>query len=174
MQLLKYGLLLGALAMWTGCSSSTPTTPDQHAEEEHDHGHDHAHDHPTHGPHKGSLIELGNEAYHGELVHNDETGEVTIYLLDSAAKEPVTTSATEVTINVTQNGNGQQFTLPAVGGEAMSSQFASNDPALGKALDAEGAEAQLVVTIGDNQYRGQIEHHHDHDHDGHDHAGHDH
>ncbi len=43
------------------------------------------HSHPTEGPHHGTLIELGKEEYHAELVHDDKM--VTIYILDSAAKK---------------------------------------------------------------------------------------
>ena len=129
----------------------------------HDHGDEHAH--PSEGPHHGSLIELGNEEYHAELVHDDEKGNVTIYLLDDHAKAPVAITAAEVTINVPHNGQGSQFKLPAVGAaEGKASEFASNDPALAESLDTEGAEAQLVVTINDKQYRGSVAHDHDHDH----------
>ena len=30
------------------------------------------HAHPSEGPHGGSLIELGNEEYHAELVHDEQ------------------------------------------------------------------------------------------------------
>lgn len=155
-----------------GCNGSPKASggADEHEHSEgdgHDHGDEHAH--PTEGPHHGALIELGNEEYHAELVHNDEAGTVTIYLLDGHAEAPVNTSSPEITINVTMDGQGNQFKLPAVDATAgKSSEFASSDPALAKALDAEGAKAQLVVTIGEKQYRGSVAHDHDHDHE-HDH-----
>jgi len=43
----------------------------------------------------------------------------------------------------------------------------SPDAELGEYLEREGAEAQLVVTINGKQYRGKIEHHHDHGADDH-------
>ena len=151
-----------------GCNGS-PTAPGgaddhQHSEGDgHDHGDEHAH--PTEGPHHGVLIELGNEEYHAELVHDDQAGSVTIYVLDDHAKEPVTISASEVTINLTHDGKGSQYKLPAVEtSEGKASQFASSDPALAEGLDAEGAKAQLVITINDKQYRGSVAHDHDQDH----------
>ena len=185
---LKHSLLslsvAGSLAL-VGCGASTApkASPqaghDDHADhDDHAHGADeHAgHDHPTEGPHHGSLIELGNEDYHAELVHDDAAGSVTIYLLDSAVKNAVPIEATELLINMTHDGEAEQFTLaasPDAGDPAgKSSRFVSTDAHLGEDLDHEGAEAKLVVTIAGKQYRGDI--HHDHDHEGHAHEGHGH
>src|SRR3989337_1170847 len=77
--------------------------------------HDHAH--PSEGPHGGSLIELGAEEYHAELIHDDQAGTVTIYLLDSAAKAAVAIDAPDVTINLTHEGRGEQFKLAAAAEE---------------------------------------------------------
>jgi hypothetical protein len=125
------------------------------------------HAHPSEGPHGGSLIELGNEEYHAELVHDDAAGTVTIYLLDSAAKTSVPIEAIEIIINLTHDGQGEQFKIAAVGDQGdptgKSSRFVSNDAELAKELDHEHAEAQLVVVIDGKQYRGAIEHHHGHD-----------
>jgi hypothetical protein len=38
------------------------------------------------GPHKGTLIELGEEEYHAELVNDEKTHTATIYLLDGEVK----------------------------------------------------------------------------------------
>jgi hypothetical protein len=134
-----------------------------------------AHDHPDGGPHGGSLIELGNEEFHAELVHDDQTGTVTIYLLDSAAKASVPIAAADVSINVTHEGAGEQFKLTASADQndpqGMSSRFVSSDAELAKELDHGHAEAQLAVTINGKPYRGRIAHNHGHDEGGHDHAG---
>ena len=126
------------------------------------------HDHPSEGPHHGSLIELGNEEYHAELVHDEANGTVTIYLLDSGAKGAVAIEATDVAINLKQDGKPAQFKLPAEPDAAdtagKSSRFASKDAELAKALDAEGAEPRLVVKIDGKSYTGKLAHDHDHDH----------
>ncbi len=174
-----------------GCGSSTqapkasPHTghedheghDDHEGHEGHDHDahpHDEGHAHPSEGPHHGSLIELGNEDYHGELVHDHATGSVTIYLLDSAVKNAVPIEATELLVNLTHDGEAEQFKLAASpqadDPSGKSSRFVCTDEHLGEDLDHEGTEAKLVVTIEGKQYRGDI--HHDHDHEGHDHDDH--
>lgn len=127
---------------------------------------DGGHAHPEHGPHAGMLIELGEEEYHGELVHDEKAGTVTVYLLDGAGKNSVGIEAAEVTINVKQGEKASQFKLAAsresTDPEGKSSKFVSSEKALGEALDDEKAEAHLVVSIGGKQFRGKIDAHHDH------------
>ena len=188
----NFNRLLGALcvtaglAFWVGCDnspSSEKASEGGHAHEEgHDHGeegHDHEvpHNHPTEGPHHGSLIELGDEEYHGEFLHDEKAGTVTVYVLDSAAKKVVPVAAGTTTINVRLKDGAKSFQLkasPAEGDPAgKSSRFVSSEKALHEAIDAEGAEARFRVTIGGTPYSGKIpahDHDHDHDHgDGHKH-----
>ena len=72
---LKTTLAIMAVGMFTFAGCSEPSGGDQFSEVS---AHDneqatedpHAgHAHPSHGPHGGDLIELGNEEYHAELVH---------------------------------------------------------------------------------------------------------
>lgn len=132
------------------------------------------HDHPSEGPHHGGLIELGNEEYHAELVHDDAAGTVTIYILDSSAKTAVPIEASELLINLSHDGEAEQFKLAATPDVrdplGQSSRFTSTNAELAEDLDHEGAEAQIVVTIMGKQFRGKISH----DHDGDDHEGHGH
>lgn len=156
---------LTACLVLTGCgkgpgsveSSPPPATVD-------------AHDHPTEGPHHGSLIELGNEEYHAELVHDEQTGAITVYILDSSAKRAVPIDATELTVNLSHDGQAEQFSLAASPESSdppgQSSRFASSDAQLAEGLDHEDAQAQLVASINGKQFRGNISH--DHDHEGHD------
>lgn len=112
------------------------------------------------------MIELGKEAYHAELVRDDKANSVTIYVLDSAAKNPVAIDAADVAINVKHEGKGEQFKLAASPQETdppgKSSRFVSDNAELAKDLDAAGADAQLVLDIAEKQFRGKIEHGHDH------------
>ena len=82
-------------------SSPPPATIDPHA------GHAHA----SEGPHHGELIELGNEEYHAELLHDGSS--VTIYVLSGAADQQVAIDATEIVINTTHDGKPEQFQLAA-------------------------------------------------------------
>ena len=133
-------------------TSPPPATVDGHA-------------HPTEGPHHGGLIELGNEEYHAELVHDDEAGTVTIYILDGAATTQVPIDATEITINVKHDGTPEQFSLAASPDandpQGKSSRFLSSDAELAHHLDEEGAEPRLVLSINGKSYRGTIAHEHD-------------
>lgn len=129
-------------------------------------GHD-EHAHPSEGPHGGSLIELGNEEYHAELVHDDAAKTVTIYLLDAAAKVSVPIDAAELIINLKHEGRGEQFKV-AASPEASdppgkSSRFVSTDAELAEDLDHEDAEPQLAVKINGKQYRGAFAHEHGHE-----------
>lgn len=134
------------------------------------------HAHPTEGPHGGGLIELGNEEYHAEIVHDEATHAVTVYLLDSAAKKLVPIYATEILVNLSHDGKAEQFPLKATPQSSdptgKSSRFASTDEELADDLDHEDIKAQLAVEIGGKQYRGEI--HHDHDHEEGSHEEHEH
>ena len=126
------------------------------------------HSHPIEGPHHGMLIELGKEEYHAELVHDDKS--VTIYILDSGAKESVPIDAQELVINLVHDSKPEQFKLaanPDAGDPSgKSSRFALQDAELIEELEHDHAAAKLSVLIGGKSYRGEIKH----DHAGHDHA----
>jgi len=132
---------------------------------------EHGHEHPSEGPHHGHLVELGNEEFHAEVVHEKDT--VTVYILDGTAKSAVPIEATELTINLSHDGKPEQFKLDAsrdsADPEGKSSRFVSKDEHLGEALDAKGSSGKLVVTIQGKQYTGKVSHDHDHDHAGHKH-----
>ncbi len=167
-----FAVLTVSLAFYgcTGQNSGGAGSPkDDHAGHDHngEHGEHDGHDHPAEGPHHGILIELGNETYHAELVHDEQSGTVTIYILDSGAKTAVPIDATELTINLKHDGQGEQFKLaasPDAGDPAgKSSRFVSSDAELGEDLEHEGADARLVAVIDGKSYSGDIAHH-DHDH----------
>lgn len=138
-----------------------------------DHGGDDAtsesddHVHPDEGPHGGHLIELGDEEYHAELLHDDATHTVTVYILDGTGKEEVGIDQTSIALQVYQDGEYVTHTLAAVGGEAKSSEFSLADENLcDLLLDSEELKGRLNVTIDGQDYVGTIDHH------GHDHADH--
>ena len=177
----RFALPLTLTAMLVaGCSNDAPTSPETSGPPEtsgaletsgppNTMDSQDVHAHPTEGPHHGDLIELGNEEYHAELLHDEGAGTVTIYVLDSTAKEQVSIDATEVTINAKHNGKPEQFKLAASPDvndpQGKSSRFVSNDKELARHLDEEGADPRLVLTINGKSYRGVITH----DHEGHNH-----
>lgn len=152
----------------TGCSESRSTPSGNTITElppETD-GHE-GHAHPSEGPHHGDLVELGNEEFHAEVVHG-EAGSVTVYILDSSAKTAVPIDATELSINVSHDGNAEQFKLPAereaTDPEGKSSRFSIKDEELAKDLDDHDATAKLVVMIDGKSFSGQIKHEHETEH----------
>ncbi|ADG66515.1 hypothetical protein Plim_0668 [Planctopirus limnophila DSM 3776] len=163
-------------SLMAGCggepSSAKQTTTSATPAKPHD---DHGHAHSAEGPHHGQLVELGNDEYHAEVVHDDEAGTVTIYLLDGSAKNSVPIEATDVIVNVSLEGKAEQFKLPATPDTndpaGKSSKFVSQDKVLCEKLDAHGVSAKLVVTVDGKPFSGKLAHSHDH---GHDHEGGDH
>ncbi|MGD9722646.1 MAG: hypothetical protein AB7O59_15040 [Pirellulales bacterium] len=172
------GRLLGAaliLAALVGCSAkSGPDTEAKPAEQHHEgDGHDHGDEKHSHiGPHGGHLIELGQEAYHAELVHDEKTHQVTIYLLDGQVKKSVAISQPELTVNMLVAGSPRQFKLAAVPQASDSppsaSCFQAENEELCDALCEPGAKGRLNVSIQGKHFVGEIEQH-EHDADGHEH-----
>lgn len=129
----------------------------------------HAHSHSSEGPHHGMLIELGKEDYHAELVHDDATATVTIYILDSSVTKSVPITAKHITLNMRAGGKPQQFVLAAQPqkGEATGSASAftvtGND--LCRAIDEHGVTGRLNVEIEGKMYVGKVGgHSHAHQH----------
>ena len=129
----------------------------------------HAHAHPTEGPHHGALIELGKEDYHAELVHDDATNTVTIYILDGAAKDAVAIEPKQLTLNLLVGGKPQQFQLAAMpqstDPEGKCSAFGCTSEPMCKAIDAKGTTGRLNVEVSGKRFVGKLgahSHHHPH------------
>ena len=125
-----------------------------------------AHAHPTEGPHGGHLIELGNEEYHAELLHDENTHTVTIHLLDGPATQAVSVPLPEITLQLFQDGEFVKYGLKAVPGPEDAQGSASRFELVDKSLcDAFGHEdetrGRLQITIAGKPFTGTI------DHDGH-------
>ncbi len=156
----------GLLALTIGCAGSkTDASKSKTAASKKS---AHAHPHPSEGPHGGHLIELGNEEYHGEVTHPEgdkDEQQITVYVLDSSAKESVAIEATDVTINVKQDGKPAQFKLEASpdegDGDGKSSRFVSTDEKLLGHFNEPFIHGTLVLKINDKSFRGEIDIHHD-------------
>ena len=158
-------VLLALVSLIAGCSSATAPPAHQHA------GHSHG-PHPETGPHNGHLIELGEEAYHLEWTHDDESGEVTVYILDGEAKEVVPLASETISIlsaveDETEGKQTTEFKLAAVepsGEPPMASQFSLKDPALLMSINmaGEGSEVTVPLMIEGKEYTATFEKHDDH------------
>ncbi len=153
-------LLVIAAISFAGCSGqpaglpeTPPPTPEVHA-------------HPSEGPHHGHLIELGAEEYHGELLHDDAAGTVTIYILDKLATTEVAVPQDAVTLNLMVNGAPQQFPMTAMNPvDSKASHFQIVNKEALEALENGETKGRLNVTIEGKPYIGVIEHHeHEDDH----------
>lgn len=127
--------------------------------------HDHSHEHGEKGPHGGHMIELGrSHRYHAELVENDATESITIYILDTHMEE-LAIGQPSLSLSLTANGASHTFELTAVtaAGATGSSRFESADKGLFQMLDQHGDVAgKLRVTIDGTPYVGTLDHDHDH------------
>lgn len=170
MRILLRHLIAGCTVLLVAaCNSSAPPTSPPVANEVT--GHDHAHDHSHHesGPNGGHLIELGDEEYHIEWTHDDQSGLVTLYVLDGAAKESVQIAAEALTITAKLE-DPIEYKLPAVapsGDPPVSAKFELKSPELLVSLQlaGQGTDVSVAVTIDGKEYRGVFEHHeHGHGH----------
>lgn len=154
-----------ATLLLAGCGTAPDSSKSPPSAESHD---DHDHAHPEEGPHHGHLVELGNEEYHAEVVH-DNSATVTVYILDSSGQKAVPIESPDVAVNLTHQGKAEQFKFAASPDKedpaGKSSRFISRELHLANDMDAEGSAAKLVVTINGKQYTGKIDHDHaDHKH----------
>jgi hypothetical protein len=118
------------------------------------------------GPHKGQIIDLGRDhQYHAEVV-DDDTGMVSVFILDNELKElPI--EATSLAMNLVVDGAAQSFELSAVD-PGKASRFDSAGKELFEALHIHNATGKLRVTIDGTPFSGDVTSHaHD---DGHAHA----
>ena len=158
-------ILLSLAVALTGCgqTDSQPAVVPPPAGE-----HEHAHEHAAEGPHHGQLIELGKGEYHAELVMDEASGEVTIYVLDGSGEKPLAIEAPDLTVNVTHDGEPHQYKLTASpqegDAEGKASRFVVTDKELVEHLHHDSDKAQLAVAIEGQPFTGSLEHHDDHDH----------
>lgn len=149
------------------CNSSAPPTPPPATDGHGGHAHSHGHSHEEVGPNGGHLVELGDEEYHIEWTHDDDSGLVTLYVLDAAAKELVPIASETITITAQVN-DSREYQLAAVapsGDPPASARFELKSPELLGSLQlaGQGVDVSVAVTIDGQEYRGVFEHH-DHDH----------
>src|SRR5690242_18148959 len=100
------GVMFAAL-LSLGCGGNPAPSPVAKTDGPQDH-HEEEHAHPDEGPHDGHLIELGQEEYHAELVHDDASSTVTLYVLDSTARSAVAIEEETVKLNLVVDGKPAQ------------------------------------------------------------------
>lgn len=121
------------------------------APHDHDHDDDHGH-HEHHAPHGGTLVVLGKEAAHLELVLEPASGELRAYSLDGEAEKAVPLKQPEIEVTVSGpkelrlklKAQANELTGEKVGN---SSEFLGADPALKNLSKFDGQLIQ-IDTLG--------------------------
>ena len=164
--MLTMGLLGGAVGCDGGKSDYKKADDLKKAPAAHD---EHEHGHDAKGPHGGSLIELGADEYHAELVLDHDAHALRVFVLGSDAKTDVPTTATEVVVALEGKDPLTLKAAPQEGdGEGKSSRFELIDEKLIDAiLDSKFLHGDLRISIGDKPFSGHIhthleEAHHEH------------
>lgn len=165
---------MGLISIWSsGCAPKAESTRSPAAVDlGHDQGHDHehGHSHAELGPNGGHLLVLGDEQFHAEWVHDDDSGKLTIYILDGAAKELVPIAAEKLTIEKKVGERTDKFELTAVdrqGEVPKSAKFELVDKSLIEALKlaGDGVEATLSVDVNGEPFTVPFtKHEHEHKH----------
>lgn len=141
--------------------------------------HTHDHVHAEKGPNGGQIIEIGAKGHHVELVHDEVSHKVGVYVLDADAIKITPVETKSVIIKVTEDEVPSEFELLPVpqdgDSDGMASYFEIVSEPLSKVVSGESkaknVEAKLRIQIGEKPFIGFIEtspHNHDHeDEDGH-------
>jgi hypothetical protein len=126
------------------------------------------HAHPDKGPHGGPLLELGDEEYHVEIMTDEKTGTLTLYVLDGEAKAAVATDAKEALINLKHDGKAEQFKLKAAplktDPKGQASCFKLKSEELLEDLHDKKSSPRLAIKIKGKSYTAKISLKDDHDH----------
>lgn len=151
--------------LWlAGCGGTDRKVVKTDAEKAEEH-----HDHPSEGPHGGHLLELAEpgkenkEEYHAEWVH-DDSGKITVYILDGAAKKEVPIAAEQVVIKTDVNGKADSYELPAMdqtnSDKPTAFKFEIQSKELLGKLETVGktVTAILYVDVNGTLYEGKFEH----------------
>lgn len=166
-------LTLFALGAMPGCSGDPPARTFSEEDDVVNVDPIVAHDHSS-GPHDGQLVVFGNEAYHGEVVFNEESGELTVYIIGPDARTPQPIGESQIAVHLELGGEEVELTLPAAPepGEAdgMASRFVLTRDNVPEGIhDVEDLHGEIIATIEGEEYTGAITHGDTDDH-GHDHA----
>lgn len=163
------GLFLGTITL-SGCGGggeyNEVSDNDRKAANKTDEESDHVHT----APHGGHLIELGNHEFNLEVCFDETSKELTLYVLDAHAENPVAISPEDITFELDHDGDETviEVTAKPQEGDAdgMSSVFVATDNEHLKELaDIEAMHGHAHVTIDGQEYEGELEHDHEEDHD---------
>lgn len=174
--------LIGCLAIFLGCESSKSEFQNvkdikngknagdvknvkEAAPNDHDHAsHSGGHTHYGSGPHGGSLIELGGDDYHAEIVLDLDSHALRVFLLKADAKSPLPMKISNVALTLDAKRTLSLAALPLDGEtEGLSSRFELIDDAFIHELIEKGfLHGDLSVPAGDSPLTSHLDIHFEH------------
>ena len=151
----------------TGCTdSSSEFTEVSHDESEVRHDDHSGHGHGAHGPNGGEIVEVGNEEFHAEVVVDEDTHRIDVFVLGSDAKTAKPIDATEISVSFKHGDEVEDFKLAAAAldgeAEGQSSKFTLTSEELFEELHEHSEGATLSFTAGGESLSGTVTHSHDH------------
>ena len=150
-----------------GCTdSNSEFTEVSHDESEVGHDDHSGHGHGAHGPNGGEIVEVGNEEFHAEVVVDEETHRIDVFVLGSDARTARPIDATEISLSFKHGDEVEDFKLAAAAldGEpkGQSSKFTLTSDELFEELHEHSEGATLSFTAGGESLSGTVTHSHDH------------
>jgi len=142
--MMKFVSMALSMLLVASCSKEQHTEPTKAAAA-------HAHE----GPHGGHILEVGDHIAHLEVIHDESTGKMTIYVLGPDAKSAFT-GAKAPQVKLTTDAGPKVLATKPVGGEPGG--FSVTDAV----LKAHGPEGRISLEIGGKVYNPELEHDHDH------------
>lgn len=138
-----------------GCTAPPPATPSSASNST---------TYPYAGPNGGELIQLGDREFFAELMVNETSHDISIVILDEAAKKPVSIDSSVIIISLKHQGKPELHKLTASplipDGDRTASRFvAKGAKHLHADLEQVEADAHLEVTINGQFFRGRIAQH---------------
>lgn len=143
MRMFAVSLLLLSLSFTLACSGGSQSTSEESAStgsSSESRGHEHE------APHGGTLLIIGDEFAHLELVLDESTGRLTAFLLDGEAKNAVRTDMTNIVIMTKVGDQGGPVIL----------QAQANDLTGETVGDSSQFEAQADLLAGVDAFEGII------------------
>ena len=156
-----FALVLG------GCTdSNSEFTEVSHDESEVGHEDHSDHGHGAHGPNGGEIVEVGNEEFHAEVVVDEATHRIDVFVLGSDAKTAKPIDATEISLSFKHGDEVEDFKLAAAAldgeSEGQSSKFTLTSEELFEELHEHSEGATLSFSAGGESLSGTVTHSHDH------------
>ena len=160
-----------------GCTDgNSEFTEVNHDESEVAHDDHSGHGHGHHGPNGGEIVEVGNEEFHAEVVVDEGTHRIDVFVLGSDAKTAKPIDASEISLSFKHGDEVEDFklTAAAIDGEpeGQSSKFTLTSEELFEELHEHSEGATLSFTAGGESLSGTVTHTHDHGDDHGDDHGH--